>query len=127
MPFNAFPVPLCPSASFLIDTLLRSHTVLLSAALLSAVCCSPPNPLSPPACSIDTSLVASLGMLGMCIFFVAGSLAAIIFATPWFALALVPTGAIYVYINRYFRNAAREIVSRSTERQQLLLFSWRRQ
>lgn len=52
-------------------------------------------------------------MLGMCIFFVAGSLAAIIFATPWFALALVPTGAIYVYINRYFRNAAREIVSRS--------------
>lgn len=81
-----------------------------------------------PLCSIDTSLVASLGMLGMCIFFVAGSLAAIIFATPWFALALLPTAAIYVYINRYFRNAAREIVSRlccvMTQQLQLSWLSW---
>lgn len=94
----------------------RLHAQLLRAVLRAPLTWYDTTPLgriltrfSKDVDSIDTSLVASLGMLGMCIFFVAGSLAAIIFATPWFALALVPTGAIYVYINRYFRNAAREI------------------
>jgi ABC-type multidrug transport system fused ATPase/permease subunit len=58
--------------------------------------------------AVDNALVMNMGMLGMCIFFVAGSLAAIIFATPWFAIAVVPILVIYVYVNNYFRNAARE-------------------
>jgi ATP-binding cassette subfamily C (CFTR/MRP) protein 1 len=58
--------------------------------------------------AIDNQLMGSLGMLGMCIFFVFGSLVAIIFATPWFALVVLPVSILYVYVMNYFRNVARE-------------------
>lgn len=58
--------------------------------------------------SIDQQLPNQLGMLWMCIFFVVGTLAAIIFATPWFALVVLPVTVVYVHIMNYFRNVSRE-------------------
>lgn len=42
--------------------------------------------------SIDNQIAMQLGMLGMSVFFLIGSLAAIIFSTPWFALTSEYTG-----------------------------------
>jgi ATP-binding cassette subfamily C (CFTR/MRP) protein 1 len=59
--------------------------------------------------AIDQQLPTTLGMLGMCLFFIVGSVAAIIFATPWFAIAVPPLAFIYVRIMNYFRNVSREV------------------
>lgn len=58
--------------------------------------------------SLDQQLPNQLGTLWMCIFFIVGTLAAIIFATPWFALVVIPVAVIYVQIMNYFRNISRE-------------------
>ena len=59
--------------------------------------------------SVDMVLPNSLGMLGTCIFFLAGSISAIIFAVPWFAIAFVPMCITYMYVMNYFRAVAREV------------------
>jgi len=38
--------------------------------------------------AIDNQIAMQLGMLGMSVFFLIGSLAAIIFSTPWFAVTI---------------------------------------
>jgi ATP-binding cassette subfamily C (CFTR/MRP) protein 1 len=58
--------------------------------------------------SIDQQLPGQLGMLWMCIFFIFGTLGAIVFATPWFALVCIPVGIVYVRVMNYFRNVSRE-------------------
>jgi ABC-type multidrug transport system fused ATPase/permease subunit len=48
-------------------------------------------------------------MLAMCIVFLAGTIAAIIFATPWFALVVLPLTLVYWRVMNYFRNVSREV------------------
>jgi ATP-binding cassette, subfamily C (CFTR/MRP), member 1 len=59
--------------------------------------------------AIDFQLSNQLGSLAMTIFLIIGSLASIIFATPWFALAVLPILVVYWYITQYFRNISREV------------------
>jgi ATP-binding cassette subfamily C (CFTR/MRP) protein 1 len=59
--------------------------------------------------SIDQMLPQQLGMFWMCVFAIAGTLAAIIFATPWFALVCVPVLWFYQSVMTYFRNVMREV------------------
>jgi len=58
--------------------------------------------------AIDFNLASQLGMLAMTIFLIIGSLASIILATPWFAVAVVPLIAVYWSVSTYFRNVSRE-------------------
>ncbi len=59
--------------------------------------------------TIDTALPSTFGMLWMCIFFIVGTLGAIIFAVPYFALVMVPIMIVYWNIMLYFRNVSREV------------------
>lgn len=59
--------------------------------------------------TIDTGIPTTLGMLFMCIFFIIGTIGAIIFATPWFALVCVPVLGFYYQVMLYFRNISREV------------------
>lgn len=59
--------------------------------------------------AVDNQLPQQLGMLGMSIFFIAGTLGAIIFATPWFALIVLPVFGLYYWVMNYFRNVSREV------------------
>lgn len=59
--------------------------------------------------TIDTALPATFGMLWMCIFFVIGTIAAIIFAVPYFAIIMVPLMTVYYMSMLYFRNVSREV------------------
>lgn len=58
--------------------------------------------------SIDNALSSNLGMLGMCVTFIIGSVGAMIFSTPWFALVILPLLVFYWRFTTYFRNVARE-------------------
>jgi len=42
--------------------------------------------------AIDFQLVQQLSMVLLCVFLIIGTLAAIVIATPWFAVAIVPLG-----------------------------------
>ena len=59
--------------------------------------------------TIDTALPSTFGMLWMCIFFIIGTVAAIIFAVPYFALIMVPIMIVYWHVMIYFRNVSREV------------------
>jgi ABC-type multidrug transport system fused ATPase/permease subunit len=53
-------------------------------------------------------LLFHLALRQFCLWTVLGSAAAIIFATPWFALSLPVFGFFYAWVMRYFRNVTRE-------------------
>ena len=59
--------------------------------------------------SVDQMLPQQIGMFWFCVFSIAGTLGAIIFATPWFALVCVPVLWIYMSVMTYFRNVMREV------------------
>ena len=59
--------------------------------------------------AIDVQLPQSMGMFLTCAFFIVATLAAIVFATPWFALVVVPVLFIYSRVMTYFRNVSREV------------------
>ena len=59
--------------------------------------------------AIDMTLPGALGMVGTCVMFVGGSLAAIVFAVPWFALVCVPVMGVYWSVMHYFRAVSREV------------------
>lgn len=59
--------------------------------------------------SVDQELPNTLGMLATCIFSVVGTLVAIVFATPWFALIILPLTLVYLQVMKYFRNVSREV------------------
>jgi len=58
---------------------------------------------------VDLKIGETLGMFLFMVFLVIGSLGAIVFATPWFGVAMIPILGIYFYAMSYFRNASREI------------------
>jgi ABC-type multidrug transport system fused ATPase/permease subunit len=58
--------------------------------------------------AVDVTLPSSLGMFAMMVWGIIFSLGAIIFAVPWFAVAILPIGYIYQSWMVYFRNTARE-------------------
>lgn len=59
--------------------------------------------------SLDMMMPQQLGMFWFCVFNIAGTFAAVIFATPWFAIACIPVIIVYVRVMEYFRNVMREI------------------
>ena len=59
--------------------------------------------------SVDMQLPAQFSMFFVCAFMVLGTMAAIVFATPWFAIVCVPILIIYRYVMDYFRNVMREV------------------
>jgi len=59
--------------------------------------------------SLDMMMPQQLGMFWFCVFNIAGTFAAVIFATPWFAIACIPVVIVYVRVMEYFRNVMREI------------------
>lgn len=58
---------------------------------------------------VDQQLPGSLGMFVMCVLQLAGSLAAILAATPVFSVLVVPLGLVYVSVMNYFRAVTREL------------------
>lgn len=59
--------------------------------------------------SLDMMMPQQLGMFWFCVFNIAGTFAAVIFATPWFAIACIPVVIFYIRVMNYFRNVMREI------------------
>ena len=58
---------------------------------------------------MDQQLPGTLGMLITCVFQIAGALAAILSATPIFAVAVFPISWVYLGAMNYFRNVTREL------------------
>lgn len=59
--------------------------------------------------AIDTLLSDSLRMFSMTLFTGIGSLVFVIYATPFFGLAIVPLLALYYFIQQVYRHTAREL------------------
>lgn len=58
---------------------------------------------------LDTLLPGSLAMLALMLFLILGTLTAIVFTTPWFAIAIVPIFFVYTKVMNYFRTVSREV------------------
>jgi ABC-type multidrug transport system fused ATPase/permease subunit len=58
--------------------------------------------------AVDFNLASQLGNLAMTVFLILGSILSIIYATPWFGVAVIPIFVVYWYVATYFRNVSRE-------------------
>lgn len=72
------------------------------------------NRFSSDVYTIDDSLPFILNILLAQLFGVLGTIAVTCYGLPWFALALVPLGIIYYFIQRYYRRTSRELKRLST-------------
>ena len=64
--------------------------------------------------AIDDSLPFMLNILLAQLFGVLGTIAITCYGLPWFALALLPLGIIYYFIQRYYRRTSRLALSLQT-------------
>ena len=80
----------------LLDTMLRAPLAFFDTTQLGRILVR----FSKDTDSIDNAVVQNMGMVLMCVFNVVGSLASMVFATPWFAAAVPPILGLYVYINK---------------------------
>ena len=67
------------------------------------------NRLSQDQAVIDVQLRMTTASLFNCIFQVLGAFCAIVYATPYAAIAFVPVGAVYHRLQAYFRSSSREL------------------
>lgn len=58
---------------------------------------------------MDLMLPEQFGMFIFCVAMIITAMASIVTVTPWFALAIVPLGFIYIKIMEYYRNISREL------------------
>eukprot|EP01006_Ploeotia_vitrea_P048390 TRINITY_DN67229_c1_g2_i1.p1 TRINITY_DN67229_c1_g2~~TRINITY_DN67229_c1_g2_i1.p1 ORF type:complete len:1390 (+),score=148.98 TRINITY_DN67229_c1_g2_i1:25-4170(+) len=59
--------------------------------------------------TIDMELPMSLYFIVQCFVSVASILLIVIGVTPWFAVAIIPLGCIYYYVQTYYRYSSREV------------------
>uniref|UniRef100_A0A7S3P1A1 Uncharacterized protein n=1 Tax=Amphora coffeiformis TaxID=265554 RepID=A0A7S3P1A1_9STRA len=88
----------------LLDSILRAPSSFFDTTPLGRIL----SRFSKDLYSIDIELAEQMDFFLFCALQVIVSLSAILFVTPWFGVAVLPLGVIYITVLNYFREVSRE-------------------